>query len=256
MAQSAYWESGTPQPASYLHVFEKHWNWSGKDGVQKWSTGGVWASSEGSANGFPLHSRPAGQLQVERSNYLRALYGYTDSASKTRTLDDFQYPDGAPFTIVKFKFALLVSNAFPMSLCLYKCLRRPFPMIVFLNSMISSGLSFSTASLETSIFAKSTVYWWIMANALGWDRFRRAVCAQYFLPRNWAALRRQLIYQSISSWKQNRFISTSSRLKFKFFNVRAVIFGLCTGNIFQKQRAHSVLQRLSTADVCSTVAKK
>ena len=56
------------------------------------------------------------KLLVQQSKYLCALYRYTDPAAKKPTLDEFQYPDGAPFTTAEFKFTLLVLNAVPHEL--------------------------------------------------------------------------------------------------------------------------------------------
>ena len=39
-----------------------------------------------------------------------------DPTAKKRTLDEFQYPNGAPFTTAEFKFTLLVLNAVPHEL--------------------------------------------------------------------------------------------------------------------------------------------
>ena len=81
---------------------------------------------------FPLSVPIREKLLIERSKYLCALYRYMDPAAKKQTLDEFQYPDGAPFTAAEFKFTLLVLNAVHKSLPLCKNLCFHFPTLKLL----------------------------------------------------------------------------------------------------------------------------
>ena len=108
---------------------------------------------------------------VQRLKYLCALYCYTDPAAKKRTLDEFQYPDGAPFTIAEFKFTLLVLNAVPHELASLQ--KFMFSLsdtkITELNDFFGTEfLNFFSRELD---FSKAHRILVDVANVMGWDSF-------------------------------------------------------------------------------------
>ena len=128
-----------------------------------------------------------------------------DPAAKKRTLDEFQYPDGAPFTTVEFKFTLLVLNAVPHELASLQ--KFMFSLsdakITYLNDFF--GTEFLDPFARELDFSKAHRILVDVANVMGWDSFGvQHVCN---LLHQEFEVHRQHIYQTISSKHQNRFIS-------------------------------------------------